>query len=101
MELVWDLPRNLKKHLPGVAKECFLEALKYLKSSKKHPFETPGDYLFFKVFVFVESVFTLACFSCSFLCFMGFCSGYNNCKTRRKADERGPGYKPMERPIWL
>ena len=25
-----------------VTKECFLEALKYLKTSQKHPFETPG-----------------------------------------------------------
>ena len=28
--------------LLGVTKECFLEALKYLKTSKQHPFETPG-----------------------------------------------------------
>ena len=27
--------------IPGVTKECFLEALKFLKTSK-HPFETPG-----------------------------------------------------------
>ena len=32
--------------LPGVTKECFLEALKYLKTSKKHPFETPGSVFF-------------------------------------------------------
>ena len=31
-----------KLDLPGVTKECFLEALKYLKTSKQHPFETPG-----------------------------------------------------------
>ena len=32
--------------LPGVTKECFLEALKYLKISKQHPFEPPGRFLF-------------------------------------------------------
>ena len=26
----------------GFEKECFLETLKYLKTSKQHPFETPG-----------------------------------------------------------
>ena len=31
---------------PGVSKECFLEAFKYLKTSKQHPFETPGNYTF-------------------------------------------------------
>ena len=33
---------------PRVTKECFLEALKYLKTSKKHPFETPGYYKYFR-----------------------------------------------------
>ena len=34
---------KIKKLLPGVTKvPCFLEALKYLKTSKQHPFETPG-----------------------------------------------------------
>ena len=28
----------------GVTKECLLEALKSLKTSKQHPFETPGTY---------------------------------------------------------
>ena len=28
-----------------VSKGCFLEALKYLKTSKQHHFVTPGDYL--------------------------------------------------------
>ena len=31
---------------PGVTKECFLEALKYLKTSKQHTFETPGIGIF-------------------------------------------------------
>ena len=40
---------------PGVTKECFLEALKYFKASKKHPFEIPGSLktihpIFFKFF---------------------------------------------------
>ena len=30
------------RDIPGVTKECFLKALKYLKTSKQHPFETPG-----------------------------------------------------------
>ena len=34
-----------RKKLPGVAKECFLEALKYLKTSKQHPFEIPWNSL--------------------------------------------------------
>ena len=35
--------RNYKDVFPGVTKvPCFLEALKYLKTSKQHPFETPG-----------------------------------------------------------
>ena len=28
--------------IPGVTRECFLEALRYLKTSKQHPLETPG-----------------------------------------------------------
>ena len=36
---LFDSKKMLK---PGVTKECFLEALEYLKTSKKHPFETPG-----------------------------------------------------------
>ena len=35
--------KQTKILLPGVSKGCFLEALKYLKTSKKHPgIETPG-----------------------------------------------------------
>ena len=40
------LQTSQKEHLPGVTKECFLEALKYLKTSKQHPFETPGKEFF-------------------------------------------------------
>ena len=41
--------QGLKKHTPGVSKECFLAALEYFKTSKKHPFETPGSYSFFEI----------------------------------------------------
>ena len=34
-----------EESFPGVSKECFLEALKCLKTSKK-PFETPGLWCF-------------------------------------------------------
>ena len=34
--------KHMNKHIPRVSKECFLEAFKYLKTSKQHPFETPG-----------------------------------------------------------
>ena len=44
---------------PGVARECFLEALKHLKTSKKHPFETPGRWCLLEVFVLLVSF----CFS--------------------------------------
>ena len=44
--LVISIKHQGKKHIPGVTKECFLEALKYLKTSKQHPFETPGKVLF-------------------------------------------------------
>ena len=39
----------LEGNLPGVTRERFLEVLKYLKTSKQHPFETPGR-RFFNVF---------------------------------------------------
>ena len=39
---------HFKKKHPEVTKECFLEALKYLKTSRKHgTFVTPGNALVF------------------------------------------------------
>ena len=41
---IWSQkPGQIKENIPGVTKECFLEALKYFKTSKQHPaIETPG-----------------------------------------------------------
>ena len=40
-----------------VPKECFLEAFKYLKTSKQHPFETPGVINYFTLYLrIIQSV---------------------------------------------
>ena len=48
----WRPPTNV----PGVTKECFLEALEYLKTFIKHPFETPG--MGFSVYDIEDTLFT-------------------------------------------
>ena len=50
---------TITNYIPGVTKECFLEVFKYLKTSKKHPFVTPGMVTFF----------AKVCFLCR--CFLG------------------------------
>ena len=52
-EARWEnhLKTNISPDLPTrITKECFFEVFKYLKTSKQHPFETPGSdiYMFWK-----------------------------------------------------
>ena len=104
-------------YLPEVTKECFLEAFKYLETSKQHPFETPG-YCILSFSVLKSrsyavdmnrtasfGVSRLVSLSSRFLAFNGFTApersqGVRNNKKQHK--ESGIMYQDLQRnAFWL